>query len=93
MSSDITPGEADLGNGWADPELANTAFRRKAIELQAGQHGISIVADVPLLATSEPTPKPKTPGRSIALAVNAYLLETKNGKRKVRAYQTVSGAD
>jgi hypothetical protein len=31
----------------ADPELANTAFNRKTIELQAGQHGISIVADVP----------------------------------------------
>jgi len=27
----------------ADPELANAAFNRKMIELQAGQHGISIV--------------------------------------------------
>ena len=73
----------------ADPELATTAFNRKTIELQAGQHGMALVADVPPVETPEPTPEPKVPGRPIAGAVEEYLLETKNGKSKktYAAYQ------
>jgi len=67
----------------ADPELANAAFNRKTIELQAGQHGISIVTNAPpLLAISESISAPKAPGRSIAGLITEYLLETKNGKSK-----------
>jgi len=66
----------------ADPELTTTAFNRKTIELQAGQHGMAIVADVPQVVVPEPTPEPKTPGRPITEAVTEYLLETKNGKSK-----------